>query len=615
LAIAKQVEAPKELPRLAKLRVLTDPIAITLFLIPLAVLSIFFLAPVLSVIASAFEFDWRLILTPFYISPVSIVSPVEVSSIGGTTLVVIQGFDFGVILNSLINAAMVTLFATVIGTSIAVLVGLYDFPGRRALMVLASLPLLVAPFVNSYVMKLLYGYTLQGNVVSAILNALGLHVRIGVTGLAGVTLAQTFAFYPIVYINALAALGAIDATLIEQALNLGSRGFRLLRTIVLPLMAPGIIAGATLVYILSLEDVGAPIVFNFHKMMSYQIFVFFQQYASVGILGSASALSVLLLVFTVIPVVFVRRYLSLRYYARLARGAPRPVKRLPLGPIGKAVAYLLVFPVAIAAAAPQIGILILAFAHRWVGPAPWGFTLKNYVVLFSWPGVVRGIINSLIYTPTAVALIAAIGFAAGYAIARLRIPGVSVLDVLSVAPLAVPGLVMAFGYFVFLHTIARGTILDPMVCPGAVLVVAYMVRKMPFTVRSVFTGLIQTPRALEEVAQCLSASRLRVLRDIVLPLTWRSIAAGLLLSAIYVLSEVSVSVTIGALGGDITVPNHAGPITFVIMRLIQSPSLIGGCQPQAVAAAMATILMGLEALVLFLATTRLARRGQMLISV
>ncbi len=597
------------------LKLHADPVSLALMLTPLTILFIFFLAPIASIVLGLVQFDWSLLLSPFYISLGSVVSPISISSVGETTLVIIKGFDMGVILNSILNTLIVTAAATVIGTSAALLVGLYDFPGRKIFAALAAVPLLVAPFVNAYVVRILYGFNLQGNTISAILEVLGLKVRVGVTGLAGISLAQTLAFYPIVYINVLAALGAVDATLIEQALNLGSRGFKLIRTVVLPLVTPGILAGATLVYILSLEDVGAPIVFNYRNVMSYQVFMFFQEYTSIGRAGAAAALSLIMLILAVVPMLIVRRYLSLKYYARLARGAPRPLRRLRLGLIGKLVAYLVVLPIVIGAAAPQIGILILAFCHRWTRPFPTGLTLHNYFILFSKPGVLRGIINSLVYVSIATALIAVVGFAAGYAVARIRLPGISLLDALSMAPLAVPGLVVAFGYFVFLHSIARGTLLDPLVSPATVLVIAYLVRKMPFTVRSVFTGVIQTPNAMEEAAQCLRAGRLRLLRDIVIPLTWRSLLAGLLLSAIYVMSEVSVSVTIGALGGDITSPNHSGPITFVIMRLIQSPSTIGGAQPQAVAAAMATILMGLEALVLFVATSRLARRGQMLISV
>ncbi len=597
------------------LRVHADPIALCIYFIPLAFFILFFISPLLSIISGIVNFDWRLLLDPFYINLSPIGSPVYISNINGVVSITITGVDLGVILNSIVNAVLVTLLASVLGTTVAILIGLFDFPGRRVLAALAALPLLVAPFVNMYVIRLLFGKNLLGNTFSTILHMIGIPLSISFSGIAGITLAQTLAFYPIVYINVLAALGAIDASLIEQALNLGSRGFKLVRSIVLPLVVPGILAGATLVYILSLEDVGGPIVFHYYNVMSYQVFMFFQQFASIGRVGVAAALSLIMLVCAVIPIIAVRKYLSLRYYARLARGAPRPLRRIKLGIVGLLFTYLVVFPLVLIAAAPQIGIIVLAFCHRWTGPFPSGLTLNNYYALFLTPGVVRGIINSLIYTASAIVGIALLGFATGYAVSRLNLPGVSVLDVLSSAPLAVPGLVIAFGYFIFFHDLFKGTLLDPLILPVIPMIIAYTVRKMPFTVRAVYTGVIQTPRSLEEAAFSLGAGRGNVLRRIVLPLTWRSIIAGLLLSSIYVMSEVSVSVTLGALGGDITSPNHTGPMTFVIMRLIQAPSTIAGAQPQAVAAAMATILMAFEALVLFIASNRLARRGQMLLAV
>ncbi|UXD21655.1 iron ABC transporter permease [Ignicoccus pacificus DSM 13166] len=592
-----------------------EKVTLILFLLPTLYLLSFFVAPVASVLGGLLGFDWHLLNTPFYINLKPIGSPIEIRSFGPRLFIVIKGVNMGVILNSLINSIIVTLVSAVIGTAAALLIGLYDFPGRRLFAVLAALPLLVAPFVNTYVVKLLYGFNLQGNTLSYLLQHLGLKVTIGFTQLGGITLAQILAFYPIVYINVLAALGAIDASLIEQALNLGSRGFKLIRTIILPMIVPGILAGATLVYILSLEDVGAPIVFNYKNVISYQVYEFFQEFTSIGGVGASAALCLIMLLLALIPMAIIRKYLSLKYYARLSRGAPRPFKRLKLGKKGLIVAYLLVLPVLIAAAAPQIGIIVLAFSERWVGALPQGFTLRNFYFIFSKPGVFRGIVNSVTYLAFALPMIAILGFAAAYVVARIRVKGIGLLDLLSTAPLAVPGLVVAFGYFIFFHAIAQGTPLDPLVSPAVVLVLAYAARKMPFTVRSVYTGLLQTPRAMEEAAESLGATKGKVLRSIVLPLVWRSIIAGLLLSSIYVLSEVSVSVTIGALGGDIVDPNHAGPITYVIMRLIQAPSISGGAQPQAVAAAMAAILMALEALVLFVATSRLARRGQMLVSV
>lgn len=592
-----------------------DKFTLTLFLVPLAFLLAFFVMPVASVLIGLTNFSWELLNNPFYFNLHPLGSPIEVRSFGHRLFIIVKGVDMGVVLNSLINSLLVTVFATVIGTAAALLIGLYEFRGRKLFVVLVSLPLLVAPFVNTYVTKLLYGFNLQGNTISYLLRLLGLQVTVGFTKLGGVTLSQILAFYPIVYINVLAALGAIDASLIEQALNLGSRGFKLLRTVILPMVVPGMLAGATLVYILSLEDVGAPIVFNYKNLISYQVYEFFQEFTAIGGGGAAAALCVIMLISALIPMFIIRKYLSLRYYAKLSRGAPRPFKRLQLGLKGKLVAYLVLLPIVAAAAAPQIGILVLAFSQRWVGALPQGFTLNNFYIIFSKPGVMRGILNSIVYLASAIPFIAILGFFTAYTVARNTVRGSDLLDLLSTAPLAVPGLVVAFGYFIFLHLVAQGTPLDPLVSPALALVIAYIARKSPFTVRSVYTGLLQTPRALEEAAECLGASKFKVLKDIVTPLVWRSVVAGLLLSSIYVLSEVSVSVTIGALGGDIVDPHHAGPITFVIMRLIQAPSISGGAQPQAVAAAMATVLMLIEAIVLFVAMSRLARRGQMLISV
>ncbi len=586
-------------------RLLTALLSLTL-----AYLTFSFIAPLFSVLSSVLNFNWSLLANSFYLNLQPVGSPIDVRTFGSKTFIIVKGLDMGVILNSLVNAAIVTSLATLIGTSLAVLIGLYEFKGRRLFSTLAWIPLLVAPFVNAYVTKLLYGFNIQGNTLSFLLKSLGINVTVGFSGLGGIALAQTLAFFPIVYVNVLAVLNSIDGSLVEQGFSLGAKGFTLIRRIILPLLTPGILAGAVLVYILSLEDVGAPIVFNFKNIMSYQVYQFFQEYAAIG--GtSASALAFLMLVFSILPVLFVRRYLSLRYYAKVSKGAPRPFKKMRLSLRGYLLAYLVVFPVLLAAVAPQIGIFALAFSEKWIGALPKGFTLHNFQLIFSKPGVFKGIVNSVTYLAFSLPILAFFGFSAAYLTARLK--GTGFLDLLATAPLAVPGLVMAFGYFTFFHLIDKGGPLDPLVYPAVTLVIAYATRKMPFTVRSVFTALLQTPRQLEEVAESLGAKKATVLRRVVLPLVKRGLIAGLMLSSIYILSEVSVSVTIGALGGDIVDPNHAGPITFVIMRLIQSPSFVGA-QPQAVAAAMAVVLMSLEAVV-FLSVKKVLGRGQMISAV
>jgi iron(III) transport system permease protein len=609
-------------------RAKTDLEIFLLLYVPLLVIILVFIVPLLTIIPEASKADYGGILGNVYyleFDKYSVNRFITINELPEEIRITINGFDFGVIGNSIINAAIVTIIAAVLGSSLALLIGIYRFKGRRVFAALAYIPLLIAPFVNAYIVKVVFAPSLspQGNTLSYVIShilepVIGKKVIIAFDKQAGIALAQILMFYPIIYINTLAALGAVDATLIEQALNLGARGLRLVRRIVFPLIVPGILAGSTLVFILSLEDVGAPLVFNYEKMISYQVYQFFQS-AGVGDRATIAALSLILLTVAAIPLVFIRRYLSLRYYARLARGAPRPFQGIRLGRLGYLVAYIVFLPIIVAAATPQIGVILLSLSKRWTGPLPDILPLDklftNYHAIITDPGLQRAITNSLSYLGEAIVFVALLGFATGYAIARARLPGASLLDVLASLPLAVPGLVVAFSYFVFFSTYSLGGFFDPLINPGHVLVLAYIIRKMPFTVRSVFTAVIQTPEELEEAARSLGARRARVIKGIVIPLVWHGVIAGLLLSSIYILSEVSVSVTIGALkGGPIANPStHAAPITYAIAEIFTLPSVTGGTQPQARAAAMASLLMITEIAVIAIAS-RLTRRGQALIT-
>ncbi len=581
---------------------------------PIIVLLVFFIFPLFTFLKYVPLVDWSIFTTNYYIS-VPRGEGIKILHFGKFLIVKVVGYDFGIIGNSLVNAITVTIIASIMGTAIAIAVSLYNFPGRRLLAVLASIPLLITPFVGTYVVKLFFGPSLIGNTLSYFLQHLtepfGFKLRLEFDGLAGVSLAQILAFYPIVFVNVMATIAAIDASLIEQALNLGASGFTLIRRVLLPLLMPGILAGATLVFILALEDISAPIIFNFKNIMSYQVYYFFQTHG-VGDEVTVAAISFLMLIFASIPLIVVRKYLSLKYTKKLVRGTPRQVERTKMGRRGLLIVYLILFPFVIISTIPQVGTLILAFSSKWTGPLPTPLPperiFANFETIIDMAGVLRSIYNSIRYLIFAIMGIAVIGFMAGYSAARAKIPGSGLLDILASLPIAIPGLVVAFSYFIYFKTFFGNTILDPILFPGTVLTIALMIRKMPFTVRALFSTLLQIPEELEESALSLGSTRLKVIRKIVLPLAKRGFIAGLLLSAIYILSEVSTSVTIGALKGTIISADHAGPITFAILSLTTQGSIAAGeTQPQAKAAALATILMALEAGVL-LVSTRLTKR-------
>jgi iron(III) transport system permease protein len=214
------------------------------------------------------------------------------------------------------------------------------------------------------------------------------------------------------------------------------------------------------------------------------------------------------------------------------------------------------------AALPHAGVLLAGLAepggwYRSVIPTEW--TFDHFRAALSHPLAVGSISNSLIYAIAASLLTVILGVSIGWYIARSGSRWGSAVDTLSMLPLAVPGLVLAFGYVVmtlnwpfpqfveFLtnqgwHKLASlcqvaGQSPDPFV----ILVCAYTVRRIPYAVRSVVAGLQQTPRQLELAAMNLGASRLQSFFKITVPLIGAHIFAGALLTFSLTILEVSDS--------------------------------------------------------------------------
>ncbi len=543
-----------------------DPFTVAVTVLPVALFALLLIAPLASVIYVASLYNPAYLLsdpTYFDLKPKGEFLTATAITFRGrqVTVVRVSGVSFSAVVNSLLNGLTVTVVASAIGVAVAFAFARYDFRGKHVLRILATVPLLQTPFINSFVIKKLFDWR-DGILSWFICDVLGLPIRIGVTGLAGVAVAQIMTFYPIVYLNVYASMVNIDPSLEEQAENLGARGLRLFRTVTLPLSLPGLAAGAALVFIFSLEDVAAPIVFNEHRLISYQVFNRFIE-ATTGQLSPAAAqLAVILLALSLAVFAAIRKYVTLRQYAMLSRGGRWKPRVGKLGLRGKLAVYLALAPLLLFSAFPQLAVFTYAFAERWTGPLPEGFTLEHLGSMVSDPIVFRAILNSLTYSLLAIFLIAFLGISVPYAIARFR--KLELLDLLATSPIAIPGLVVAVGYFYFFSSSFRGTILDPISSgPPALIVLAYAIRRLPFTARAVFAGLQQVHVALEEASLNLGAGRFRTLVNIVIPLIGLSLLSGIMVSFVYCMSETSTSVTLGGLGG--MGEGHSAPITYVMM--------------------------------------------------
>ncbi|WP_297536685.1 iron ABC transporter permease [Thermococcus sp.] len=561
---------------------LPDPVVMVSFLFPLLYLIAFLVIPVIVMLGTAFKYNGHLSLywfksifgSSYYFNPLHPQgSFVTLTTYNGQEVYYFSGLDFGVVLNSIIVSISVMILTTILGTTFAFIMARYDFPGKNIMRILLFIPLLVTPFVNVVVVQKMF---LPNGLINWIFYQ-HLHILpkpIWIDGLVGVVIAQTITYYPIVYLNAYASFINIDPSLEEQAENLGSRGFHLFRTVTFPLALPGIAAGAVLVGIFSLEDLAAPIVFQgsaiAKKLMSYQIYSSFVSGFAIGN-PQMAALALVMLTIALIMFLAIRWYVGMKQYAMLSKGGrwkPRVAK--PKWWQALLIAFVAV-PMLLITIFPQIGVILLAFSKSWYGTWPTGFTLDNMKALITQPDVERVILNSLLYSSVAIVIIILLSLTASYASGRFKKAKLApVLDSLATIPIAVPGIVIAMSYFFFFSTVPpfKGTILDPtnliQFFPGAALILAYSIRRLPFAARSIAAGIQQVHVSLEEAAMNLGAGRWKALTSILLPLISLNLLGGAMLSFVYCMSETSVGITLGSINSTWY------PITAKMRELIMS---------------------------------------------
>jgi iron(III) transport system permease protein len=514
---------------------------------------LFMILPLMSVIGTAFVINGRFSLIWFQLIfsdprfwPVSGISGVPIERIGD--YLYIRGVDCGAILNSVYVGLLTTAISTFIGVTLAFFMARYEFRGKSILRVLLLIPLLSTPFVSAIAIKKIFGEFGMLNLIFYPLTG----VRVIIEGLAAVIFVQSFHFFSLVYLSTYGAFLAIDPSLEEQGENMGAKGFGLFRRVTLPLALPGIEAGAILTFILSVEDLGTLIVFSevsqVRRTITYQIYSLI--FAPTGAINPiAPALSVILLLIAMIGFLLIRRYMSLRQYAMQTKGGtwnPRLHKT-------KWYQYIAIFVftgvVLFFALLTPVGIILLAFSTEWgTTILPINFpTTINFFLVFTDPLVVNSFINSLVYSGVAVGIIVVLATGVAYIVARKKLPGMPGLDLMVTIPIALPGIVIAMGYFLFFvrTPIFTNTILNPLITTVVLFTMAFAVRKFPFTVRSTYAGLQQTNVELEEAALNLGASRARTFAGIVIPLVAVSVLAGGMMSFVYCMSEVSVSLVLG----------------------------------------------------------------------
>ncbi|MBV8392157.1 MAG: iron ABC transporter permease [Alphaproteobacteria bacterium] len=485
------------------------------------------------------------------------------------------------IVNTLSIGVTATLVTTVLAVPFAFAVARLPVPGKSVLLALASAPLVLPSFVSAYALVLLFG---RSGIVTLWLKSMGVDFG-SIYGWVGIVIAYALTLYPYVLLPTIAAFKAVDVSMEEAAQNLGSSPVRTVRTVILPIVLPAILAGGLLVLIETLENFGVPFVLaEDMPIFAVEAFKLFIGETAANP-SQAGVLGVLLILTTALVLLVQRRFLASRRFATNARQVPPLLK---VGTGMRLAATLYCWTIVVLALVPFFAIVVLSFME-FRGPVLHEhFSLDNFAFLLGRGG--RPLVNTLCFASAAAICATLVGVPVGYVVARQRNGVASLLDVIAMLPFAVAGTVLAIGFIVAFNA-------GPLILTGGplILVLAYTVRKVPFTVRSAGAIVHQIDGSLEEASISLGRSPLQTLLRIVVPLMLGGILSGLVLTWVTVASELSATIVL-----------YSGP--WSTMTVVMFQALESGGAGIATAAASALIVVTLLPVALL---HRLVRRYEL----
>ncbi|MCC6422161.1 MAG: iron ABC transporter permease [Phycisphaerales bacterium] len=466
-------------------------------------------------------------------------------------------FSDPLLVRGLLNAAGVAIVVTAVTLALslplAALSVRYDFRGRAILAGLLLVPLVLPPFVGAIGMRLVLGrfgpltWIVQqvGAWFGQEISPLGID-WMGRMRLVGIIVVEVLHLYPIMLLNLQASLANIDPAMEQAAANLGAGRWRRFWKITLPLMRPGLFAGCTLVLIWSFTELGTPLMFDFYTITPVQIF---KQITDVSDNPMPYALVVVMLAASALLYIIGKLLLGRSYDSGTSKASVAWTPKRLSGRRGllAALPFVIVFA---AAVLPHLSVVLTSFSevgawHKSLLPAQW--TLGHYAQALVDELALPSIRNSIFYATIATSGAVVVGLLVAVLVVRTDVPGRGAIDALAMLPLAVPGLVLAFGYLsisIWLkQKMGRNVpaVLDVQNFPPLFLIIAYGARRLPYIVRAAVAGLQQTPRDLELAAANLGASRWRVMRRITVPLILANLLAGALLAFAFSMLEVSDS--------------------------------------------------------------------------
>ena len=440
-----------------------------------------------------------------------------------------QSYYFSTLTNSFNVTIWATILTLLIGYPLAYFYNMFHIRGKTFLQIIIILSSMSAPFIGAYAWIQLLGRS--GMITVFIRDLTGITIP-NIYGFNGILLVLTLQLFPLVFLYISGALKKIDNSLIEASANMGVSGIQRFFKVIVPLTMPTIFAAGLLVFMRAFADFGTPLLIG----EGYRVFpveIYNQFMGETGRnFNFAATISVVALIITA-TIFLIQKFVASRF--TFTMNSLNTIERKKAKGLFNVFIHVYSYLVVFLSFLPQILIVYQSFQNTSGKLFAPGYSLNSYRVALS---RVRNAVPNTFYIG-GLALMATIVLAVfiAYLVVRRKNKVNAFIDTLSMIPFIIPGAVVGIGLVMAFNR-------QPVVLTGTVtiMVIALVVRRIPYTIRSSVAILQQIPITIEEASISLGSSKLKTFALITIPMMGSGIIAGAILSWVTIITELATAI-------------------------------------------------------------------------
>ena len=455
-----------------------------------------------------------------------------------------------IVLNTLFFAVVTMVVAQLFGSVMAVIVGRTNLPGRKWIGEILIWPLFVSNLVMAFGWFTMYGPS--GYITLAVKAGTGL-TPWNLYSLTGMSIVAGLSQAPLAYLMCIGAVTKADAQLEDAARSAGASPMKALLSITVPMMRPAMVYSAVLNFVIGIEMLAIPLVFGGPSGIHTVTTFLYDQGINAAVqsdYGIVGAGAVMLLVIVGLLVWLQGRLMKDSGRFVTVRGKASRPSLVDLGKwrwvaFAAVAAYVLFTIVAVFA-----GIFMRASVSFLTPLVPFWklLTLANFELIFSQPGYIRAILNSVVISflggiigTACVVLIALVAKRSEFRFRRA-------LEYVALFPRSLPGIIAGLGFFYAVIWVPgldmiRGTIW--------ILIAAFVVRYIPIGFGAIAPALSQIGEELDRASRISGGDWWTTVTRIVLPLLKPALFSSFALLFIHFFKEYVTAVFLYQPGSEI----------------------------------------------------------------